>query len=480
MKDLQNNRINKRAVFFNTGSQILFRIVAIVLTLISVKLLTSYLGAYGVGKYNTIITYINFFVVIADLGLFSVTVREISKRPEEEKKIISNVIWIRLISVVAASAVAIGIAYFTKYDWEIKIGTVVATGFLIFNLLGSVYDAVLQHRLKMQYSALSEFIAKTISILALAVIIFMRGSFLSIIATSALFGFFIFLFKWILAKKYVAKAGRADLKTMRWIFNLAWPLGIVFIINNLYFKLDTLLLFIMKGAAAVGIYSVAYKVLEVTAAFGAYFASALKPSFSKMIKEDKPYLASIVNKSILVMIYISAPIAIISALYSREIILFLSTPEFVSGGSALVLLGFALPLIYLDVLLSEILIANDERKKLIKISITVVLFNLVANLIVIPRYSFVGAAATTLLSELLLFIINYSVTKKILKYKINLSGIMKIIAVSLITFALMIFINKLGFNFFIGILIALLIYLTFSSLFNIVSIKQLKSLLKPS
>ncbi len=471
---------NKKAIFWNTASQIIVRFITLAFTLISIKLLANYLGPDGVGSYNTITTYINFFIVIADLGLFAVTVREISKKPTDEKKIISNVFTVRLVTALIASLVAILIASLTSYSSDIKLGVAIASGFLFFNLLGSVYDMIMQHRLKMQYSALAEFLSKLLAIVALYVIILNRGNFLAIMSTVAISGLGIFIFKWYFGRRFLKFKPELDRKISFWILNISWPLGLVFIINNLYFKLDTLMLFVIKGAAAVGIYSVAYKVLEVTAFVGSYFASALKPGISQNIAENKPVVADIMRKSINVMVFISLPLTIVSIAFAKEIILFLSTPAFLSGSNAMIYLSLTLPLIYLDTLLIEILIANDERKLLIRIAAFILLFNFLANLIFIPIFSFMGAAFTTLMSEFILLLINLHYTQKITRYKVDYLALFKIALVSVLTLLLTLAIKMTGIYFLILVAVSFVIYFSLSAVFKIFTRESLRELVKRS
>ena len=468
--------MDKKAVFINTASQVVVRFITLAFTLISIKLLTNYLGTYGVGQFNTITTYINFFIVIADLGLFSVTVREISKNPKNEQNIISNVFCIRLISALAATAIAIGLVFLTGYDINIKYGVIIATGFLFFNLLASVYDMILQYRLKMQFSATAEFLSKLISLGALIIIIRMNGNFLWVVTTIAITGISIFFFKYLFARKYVKFTPKLDRKLASWIFNLAWPLGIVFIVNNLFIKIDTLLLFAIKGATAVGIYSVSYKVLEVTAFIGSYFSSALKPSISENISSNKDKVAKIVEKSIFIMIFAAIPITVSCVIYSKEIILFLSNADFISGGVALIILAFALPLIYLVTLFAEILIANDERKLLIKISVIILALNVTMNLILIPKFSFVGAAITTLSSQFALFISYLIYARRIVKFGANLTRISKLLAVGLLTLILGYMISLTSLYFLVSIGIIVIIYGLLNHYLEIVNFKQIKEL----
>lgn len=467
---------NKKGIFISTVSQIIGRVATLVFALISIKLITNYLGTAGTGEFNTITTYINFFIVIADLGLFSVTVREIAKNPDKEKKIISNVLYLRIVTALIACAVAAIIVFSTDYSDTIKNGVLFALGFLFFNLLSSVYDIVLQYRLHMQYSALAEFISKIISLLALFLIIRLHGDFLWIVFTTSISGFAIYLFKWYFAKKYISFSPKFNKEISSWIMRAAIPLGAVFIVNNLFFKIDTLILFAIKGAAAVGIYSVAYKVLEVTIFVGSYFASSLKPMLSKHIDGDQEALRSVLRKAITIMIAISLPITIVGIVFAQEIIIFLSNADFASGSSALILLALSLPVIYLDALLGEVLVAKDARRLLINISIIVLTFNLVLNIIMIPIFSFMGAAFVTLISEILLLAINIHYTRKIVGYSMNGTLITKIVGVSLITFLISWVTKSLNVHFLILIAFSFLIYGSLIYLFRITTTNQIKSL----
>lgn len=469
----------KRAIFVNTASQVIVRFITLAFTLISIKLLANYLGPSGVGNYNTITTYINFFIVIADIGLFAVAVREISKTPENEKKILSNVFFLRLVTALIASAIAVVIVYFTNYSQDIKIGTLIATAFLFFNLAASAYDMALQCRLKMQYSAFAEFLSKLITILALYIIIRMHGSFLWIISTVALSGVLIFVLKWIFSSRFIKISPSYNKKISFWILNIAWPLGVVFIANNLFFKLDTLMLYVIKGATAVGIYSVAYKVLEVTVFIAGYFSSSLKPTFSKEIHNDKVALAKVIEKSSLVMLLSAIPISVICITFSREIIIFLSNSDFVSGAPALILLALSLPLIYLVTLLSEILIANDSRKILLNIAIFILIFNFLVNLIAIPLYSFMGAAVTTLISEIVLLVIIIYYTKKIVPFSVGTSSILKSFILFILTlFSAFLLKGFINIHFIILIAIVLFIYVFWGQILGVINTKSLLKLMK--
>jgi O-antigen/teichoic acid export membrane protein len=478
---------DKKAVFWNTATQIVVRVATLAFTLISVKLLTNYLGKDGYGEYGAITAYLNFFVLIADMGLFTTAVREISKHPSDEKKILSNVFYIRLISTISVTIIAILLItcghFFLSEKYHITTqltyGIIVASGFLIFNLLWSMFDMIFQPRLKMQYSATSEFIGKLISIAALILVILLRGNFYWVVFTISLSAIATFLLKWFFAHRFATFSLKHDKDTINWLLRISIPFGIVFILNGLYFKLDTMMLYPMKGQEAVGIYTVAYKILEVIAFFGAYFASSLKPTISQNIEKNKEHVKNVIEKSLSIMLLTSLPLTVICVAFSKEIVLFLSNASFLDASSAQMILAFTLPFIYFDVLLAEVLIAADRRKLLLKISALVLAFNFIFNLVFIPRYSFMGAAWGTLISEALLFFIYYIYTKKIISYKINFLQFGKIILLCLLSYLFAISSKATNLNFIILITLTFLVMVLLAYSLQIIKPETIKELFKP-
>jgi O-antigen/teichoic acid export membrane protein len=466
----------KRGIFISTTSQVLVRVIGLVISVAMVKLLTNYLGKEGTGEYNTITTFLNFSIVIADLGLFSSTIREITRTPEREAKILGNVFTIRVITALIATILAIAVINLTHYDPRIKLGAVVASGYIFFNLTASFYDIILQHRLKMQYSALAELFSKAIALTALAAIIAIHGSFMMVTSTIVLSGIIILVVKWFFSRRMAVYTPSYDRQLARWILTISAPLGLVYFVNNLYFKIDSLILFALKGAAAAGVYTVSYKLLEVSVFIGSYFSSALKPALSRTVTKGEA--GSIINKGLLILLGSALPITVVSLVYAKEIIIFLSNKDFIDGIVPLIVLSCTLPLLYWDMLLGEVLIALDARTLLIRISLFIFAFNVILNLIFIPLFSMRGAAFTTLASELVLMLINLYYTKKLAIYTLDFPRIFSLLFCALGAAAAGWLIHGLPLNFILGSILITAFYLVLVWMLGIVSPQQVKSLIK--
>lgn len=80
-----------------------------------IKVLTNYLDIAGYGLYSKIYNYLSIFAVIADLGLYTITVRELTKHEDDQKmveKISSNVLTLRTVSGLLILGLSLAIAPF--------------------------------------------------------------------------------------------------------------------------------------------------------------------------------------------------------------------------------------------------------------------------------------------------------------------------------------------------------------------------------
>ena len=91
---MEGRRLGRR-VAANTAAQVAGRAVILALAAVSIVLITRYLGPSSYGRYALALSYIQLFGVLADVGLFTIVVREISKRPEQTSRLVGNAMTLR-------------------------------------------------------------------------------------------------------------------------------------------------------------------------------------------------------------------------------------------------------------------------------------------------------------------------------------------------------------------------------------------------
>jgi len=76
-----------KKVYWNTIAQIGGKISTALLSIVLIKILTNYLPIEGYGLYSKVYNYLSIFAVLADLGLYAITVREIAKHRDDTEHV---------------------------------------------------------------------------------------------------------------------------------------------------------------------------------------------------------------------------------------------------------------------------------------------------------------------------------------------------------------------------------------------------------
>ncbi|MFZ3032167.1 MAG: oligosaccharide flippase family protein, partial [Candidatus Moraniibacteriota bacterium] len=155
----------------------------VVLSLLSIRLMTGYLGQDGFGKYATILAFFAFFTAIADLGLGSVTAREISREGADEGKILGNVIALRLTSSLILLALSPIILFLFDYSPDVEVGILIAALATVFSTLSFVLNGIFQKNLAMDRVAMVEFLGKLLQVGLIVIIVREDWGFMAIAYT---------------------------------------------------------------------------------------------------------------------------------------------------------------------------------------------------------------------------------------------------------------------------------------------------------
>jgi len=203
-------------------------------------------------------------------------------------------------------------------------------------------------------------------------------------------------------------------------------MGITAIISFTYFKIDTILLSLIQDNAQVGIYNVAYKVMENLIFFPAMLVGLILPLLSRFIYTQRKNFEEIANKTFKVFVIIVVPIIIGTWFLSDDIIRILSGGAFQESAPLLRILIFSLGCIFFGNFFNMLLIVGNAQKKLMQALFFVALFNICLNSILIPRFSYYGAAFTSLATEMLVVILTSFLVYKHIHYRPSFENMTKI------------------------------------------------------
>lgn len=394
-----------KKVAHNTLIQIAGKAVSTVLGLLALAFITRYLGRTGFGEYTTALTFLTFFAVIADFGLTLVTVQMISARGADENKILNNIFGLRLVSIIAVLLLAPLTVGFFPYSVAVKTGILIALASFVFPALNQVLIGLFQKRLSMSRDAVAEVLSRIALIIGIVLSkklgYGLNGILWATVASAAVS----FIGHYLLAFKFAFIRPEFDWGIWKLIFSKSWPFAITIVLNLIYLRADTLFLSLFRGVDEVGLYGATYKIIDVLTTIPFMFAGLVLPILTvAWLDKAHEYFQRILQKSFDLMALIAIPLVVGAQFLGRPIMTAVAGPEFAASGLILQILIFAVAAIFLGTMFSHAVIALDQQKKMIGYYIFTSATALIAYIILIPRYSYFGAAAVTIYSETLIAI----------------------------------------------------------------------------
>ena len=396
-------------VAYNTIIQIVGKILSTILGLIIVAVMTRYLGQTGFGEYTTVITFLSFFAILADLGLTLVTAQSISAvtQKSQENFILGNLFGLRLVSAFIFLSLGPLLVTFFPYEHNIKIGVLLASFSFFFIALNQVFIGLFQKYLRLDKAAIAEVASRIFLLLAVIISIELNFGLVGILIVTSLASAFSFLINYFFSRKFARIKIIFDFKYWRIILSKSWPLAITILFNLIYLKTDTLLLSLIKRPsslgliAEVGIYGAAYKVIDVLVTLPFMFAGIILPILTlRWSQNDKEGFKNILQKTFDIMIILALPMVAGTQFIAEKMMNAIAGPDFSSSGPVLQILILAAAIIFLGCMFAHAIIAIGEQKKIISAYIFTALTAVIGYFIFIPAYSYFGAAWVTIYSEL--------------------------------------------------------------------------------
>jgi O-antigen/teichoic acid export membrane protein len=199
------------------------------------------------------------------------------------------------------------------------------------------------------------------------------------------------------------RAGRFDRELWRSAAAEALPLWLATLFSLLYFKGDVVVLKAFAGDAEVGAYSAAYKIFEGLMIVPSVVLAATFPPLARA-KDDPERQRR--WEAALVTLLLALGLGVGAALYaaSDRLVAKVYGAGFERAVPSLRVLSGALPILFLNFGLTHFLIARDLERRNLLFAALMLVVNVVANLVLVPRRFGPGAAWATLLTEVALTI----------------------------------------------------------------------------
>jgi O-antigen/teichoic acid export membrane protein len=183
------------------------------------------------------------------------------------------------------------------------------------------------------------------------------------------------------------------------------PLLVNALLQSLFFTLDVFILQPLKGETAVGLYGVGIKLINTLLIISSTFTLVLFPQLARQAVRDRALLARTYHFAVRLLLVLALPLAVGSAVLAPELVRVVGGKAYLPGAAtALRLIVWLLPFSFVNGVTQYVLIALGQQRRMTWAFVATVVFNIVANLLFIPRYSYAASAVISVLSEIVLFV----------------------------------------------------------------------------
>lgn len=222
-----------------------------------------------------------------------------------------------------------------------------------------------------------------------------------------------------------------DLKLMRELTRTSIPFLIYGVLGVVYARIDVVLLSLMTNDAVVGWYGAGYRLFDTLSFLPAIVVTPIMyPIYSKLSVASEESLKLAVEKSMNFLLFLGIPLVVGLIVIAPNVVSFLyQKPEFSHTIPALQALAPGVLFLYMNTALGNMLVSLKKEKKIPIIAGLCLVFNLGLNLLFIPVYQHVAAAAITSLTELLILCVSIVfLPKRLLPVRSLWTGIKSFIA----------------------------------------------------
>jgi len=374
------------------------------------------------GILETLGTAIVFLTAFLSLGLNQGAGRYffMAKTSEEKGQILFNLLVFRIFVIIPS----IALIFFSRQISVALFGTenysrVVFLSCLIIPLmvLNADQDNIYRYfREPWKFNAITIIRVLLGISLGISLVIVMRKGVYGAQLASLISSFTIFILSYVLYTK----------KKFTYRFNWYWakrmikyslPLVWAGIASWIFYSSDRFFILHFKDTTEVGLYSIgntlSQPLMLLNTAIKMSYGPLILGFYEAEISLDKPKTKTNMTNIWHLYLLVAVTIGVFLSIFSVDLIRFITTPSYLLGALAMPFIIFA-TIASMSITIVSLGMAFKEKSGYFAVLLSIAAFlNVGLNFYFVPRYGFVGAAITTLISSLVYFLLTYYVSQKL-------------------------------------------------------------------
>lgn len=393
-------------ILHNTALLTASSLVVRALGLGMVMVLARYLRAEGYGTYQRAEAFVYLFSIVANLGLDFILTREVARNSPRVSEYLSGVVVLKLLLGPVCLALIFGTAHLLGYHEELLLwGIGCYTAVLILTAIGQAYDGVFQGLDNMSFTAIANLVNQIVFV-ALGFTFVLLGKDLRWILSGLVVaaGVRLLVSMHLLGRLHIGWT-RPSGETLWYLLKQSIPLAFAASFVVIYAQLDAVMLGDLKGDAQVGWYRASGKFLLFFTVLRDSFLVAVFPVLAAVPGGDRKRMGNLVTQSVRYQL-IAAFYFIVCFIFLPRIAPKLLGADFINTARVLPIMAAVLVPSTISITMGRVLVATGNQKRVMIATGITLLVNIGLNLLLIPRFAFMGAAWAKVAGEVVVALVN--------------------------------------------------------------------------
>jgi O-antigen/teichoic acid export membrane protein len=416
------------SVLSGTASLVLSRYVVAVLGWAGTVVIVRQLSPSDWGGFSFIFSLLGVVGFFSDLQVSRIVLQSILASERDAARTVSSYLTLRLLLGMVVYAVAVGIVVAGDYPPEVVRGTAVAASTLVLASGAAALRIFFEARVRLHPLAVVLVVGQLAQLLLTLVIAGTgEGTLVSFMIPALLFDLVVFALSLLVARRSVRIRLVFDPRAWwEWIRE-AVPLSLGAALAVVYFRIDMIMLSKLDTLESVGQYSIGYKFSDLV---GFLPHALLAPTLTLLIRawpDDAAPFQRVFRHSLVLLTIVAVGVAVIFAAVAQPAIVLFYGSHYAEVDWAARWLVAAQALNFFTKLAFVTLLAVGRRGIFPVAYLLGLVINVGLNLVLIPRYSYNGAAVATVLTELVVLgILGGAVLRLPAVHPLPLRGIVRI------------------------------------------------------
>jgi O-antigen/teichoic acid export membrane protein len=401
-------------VLQNTGWAPIGEIGAKVATFALLAVIARRLGDAEFGNYALAFSVASLAITLADWGHDRVLTREVARDPSRMEHYFANTLALRIVVGLVLVGALVALAPVLGYRSDLRPILALAGMATLVDLLTGTCFAAFQAFQRMGFLPLVLIGQRWATALIGIAAVLLGGSVVAVTAVYLVIAVVALIASVVLVHRFVVTVDfRVDPGAWVGMVRHATPLGVAGLFGIVLFRIDMAMLGAMAGERAVADYAAAYRMLEVTLFLAYSIGSAAYPVFAQRTPTSDPPVAEVYGRSLKLALALTLPLAVGLGVLSGPLLDGVFGGGFHRADDALNIIAAAVVLFPLSYLSGYLLLSQQRDRTLLVITGIVAVGNVIANAVMIPKYSLIGAAINTTAFEALSAVLTVVVARQI-------------------------------------------------------------------